>query len=54
MTDQQQTAVKLRKNKYILLCLDCGAVYSRNMYCKSWCGKTGNIARVKRLKVYKK
>lgn len=45
--------MKPRKKKYILLCLDCGAVYSRDMYCKSLCGRTENIARVKRLKVKK-
>lgn len=41
--------MKPRKKKYIFLCLECGAVYARDFYCRSWCGKTGNIARVKKL-----
>jgi len=41
--------MKRRKKKYILLCLECGAVYSRDMYCRSWCGKTNKYARIKRL-----
>ena len=42
--------MKKRKRKYILLCLECGAVYSRDYLCKSWCSKADKDARVKRLK----